>query len=38
MGWGDTIESHKFVPMFWKAIENAIYAVDPGLGDSNNIM
>lgn len=28
MGWGDTIESHHFVPMYWKEIEDAINMAD----------
>jgi len=36
MGWGDTFQSHHFVPMYWKEIEQAVLAADPALQEETD--
>jgi hypothetical protein len=35
MGWGDTICSHRYVPVYWSALEKALKKAHPILGRSD---
>lgn len=31
MGWNDTLQSHHFVPIYWRDVERALWLADPNL-------